>query len=378
MKIVVDIGHPAHVHVMKNFIHAMEKKGHEVLITATSKDVAIGLLERYGLPHHNLGQPGNTLLSKMLFLPVSDYRMLRTVRSFRPDFFLGVGSIRAAQVAWLLRKPSIVFEDTEHSMEQIRLYLPFVSAVCTPSSFLRDLGEKQIRYRGTHELAYLHPACFQPDPSVLDELGVGTSDPFFILRLAAFTATHDTRSEHFRRDYLPLLVKKLDREGKILISAEMQVDSSLQQYLFPLPPDRYHHALAYARLYIGESSTSAEEAAVLGTPALNFERILVDGVPHTFAEYSGVLAELQDRYDLVSCFHNEEALLERLDGLLAQDISRVREEWKGKRDRLLAEKINVTRFMVWLVEKYPESVQAMKADPEIQRQFQGEQPSRIS
>jgi predicted glycosyltransferase len=369
MRIVVDIGHPAHVHVMRNFIREMEGRGHQVLVTATRKDVAIDLLDRYRIPHQNLGQMGRTLPEKLLFLPVSDYRMLRAVRKFRPDIFMGVGSLRAAHVAWLLRKPSVNFEDTEHSMEQIRLYLPFVSAVCTPSSFTRDLGKKQVRYRGTHELAYLHPEWFRPDPSVLEELGLGAAESFFIIRLAAFTATHDTRSEHFRREYLPQLLRKLEREGRILISTEKPLEKSLQQYLFPLPPDRYHHAMAYARFYIGESSTSAEEAAVLGTPALNFERIMEGGVPHSFAEYSGLLTELQDRYGLVFCFHSEEALLERLDQLLAQGASAVREEWRKKQARFLSEKINVTRFMMWFVEEFPESFRAMKADPDIQNRF---------
>ncbi|MDD1659738.1 MAG: DUF354 domain-containing protein [Methanomicrobiales archaeon] len=369
MKIVVDIGHPAHVHVMRNFIRAMEKRGHEFLITATDKEVIIDLLERYGIPHHNLGRMGRSLSAKFLFLLATDYRMLRLVRGFRPDIFVGVGSIRAAHIAWLLRKPCINFEDTEHGTEQLRLYLPFVSAVCTPSSYLRDLGEKHIRYDGTHELAYLHPAWFSPDPTVLNELGLDKGDSFFIVRLAAFTATHDTRSEHFRREYLPQLLQRLDREGRVLISTEVPLDASLQRYLFTLPPDRYHHAMAYARLYIGESSTSAEEAALLGTPALNFERILVNGVPHTFGEFSGVLSELENRYGLVYCFHNEDALLGRLDDLLSRDVSAVREEWQRKRERLLAEKINVTKFMVWFVENYPESFRAMKDDPGLQKQF---------
>ena len=369
MRIVADIGHPAHVHVMRNFVHEMEKKGHEVMVTATRKDVAIDLLERYGIPHSDLGPPGNTTFQKLLYLPSSDYRLLRTVRRFRPDIFIGVGSIRAAHVGWLLRKPSVIFEDTEHSMEQIRLYLPFVSAVLTPSSFTRDLGPKQVRYRGSHALAYLHPEWFRPDPAVLEELGLGEPDSFFIIRLAAFTATHDTRSEHFRREYLPLLLQRLEREGRILISTEKPLEQSLRKYLFPLPPDRYHHAMAYTRLYIGESSTSAEEAAILGTPALNFERIMEGGVAHSFAEYSGLLAELQDRYDLVYCFHSEEALLERLDRLLAQGASSVRAEWRRKQERFLSETINVTRFMMWFVEEFPESFRTMKDDPGIQDRF---------
>lgn len=48
MRLLVDIGHPAHVHLFKNFMWEMERKGHEVLITATEKDIALKLLDNYG------------------------------------------------------------------------------------------------------------------------------------------------------------------------------------------------------------------------------------------------------------------------------------------------------------------------------------------
>jgi predicted glycosyltransferase len=44
MKVLIDIGHPAHVHFYKNTIKELEAKGHEVLVTARDKDVAINLL----------------------------------------------------------------------------------------------------------------------------------------------------------------------------------------------------------------------------------------------------------------------------------------------------------------------------------------------
>ena len=48
MRILIDIGHPAHVHYFKNFIWQMQKKGHEFMITARDKEVALNLLDKYG------------------------------------------------------------------------------------------------------------------------------------------------------------------------------------------------------------------------------------------------------------------------------------------------------------------------------------------
>jgi predicted glycosyltransferase len=113
-------------------------------------------------------------------------------------------------------------------------------------------------------------------------------------------------------------------------------------------------------MYIGESSTSAEESAILGTPSLNFERILINGKPHSFGELSGVLTELENKYELVYCFHNEEKLLQKLDELLSKGIEDIKRDWMEKSRKLLREKIDVTQFMVWFIENYPESFVIMK------------------
>lgn len=38
MKILIDMGHPAHVHFWKNFIWEMEKQGHEFKVVVREKN----------------------------------------------------------------------------------------------------------------------------------------------------------------------------------------------------------------------------------------------------------------------------------------------------------------------------------------------------
>jgi predicted glycosyltransferase len=45
MKLLIDIGHPAHVHVFKNAIRELRKKGHEITIVTEDTVVANGILE---------------------------------------------------------------------------------------------------------------------------------------------------------------------------------------------------------------------------------------------------------------------------------------------------------------------------------------------
>ena len=51
MKILIDIGHPGHVHYFRNFIKKMEENLHEVLIVARDKEVTFKLLEFYKIPY---------------------------------------------------------------------------------------------------------------------------------------------------------------------------------------------------------------------------------------------------------------------------------------------------------------------------------------
>ena len=47
MKIVIDIGHPGHVHYFKNFIKIMENKNHQFLLFTRDKEVTHNLLNNY-------------------------------------------------------------------------------------------------------------------------------------------------------------------------------------------------------------------------------------------------------------------------------------------------------------------------------------------
>ena len=317
MKIVTDINHPAHVHFFKNFIRIVEDMGHEVLVTASEKDVALKLLDHYGLSYKNLGSYGRNYFQKVILMPVLDYKMYQAVKDFKPDIFLGLGSIRAAHVAKLMGKPVIAFDDTEHSHEQHILYVPFVNIIFTPSSFKRNLGKKQIYYNGFHELAYLHPKYFTPDSTALEGIGLTKNDIFFIIRFAAFNATHDTRSKNIRKDFVKELIIKLEQYGRVIISSEIKLDDFFIKYQYTLSPTRFHDILYYCSMYIGEGSTSAEEAALLGVPSIHFERIQVNGKSMSIVSSIGVLDELQNKYGLLYSYCEEEELMNKVEEILA-------------------------------------------------------------
>jgi len=73
MKILLDIGHPAHVHYFKNFIKIMEDKGHQFLITSRNKEIEHHLLKQYKIAFKSRGKGKNSLIGKAIhyFIAIS-------------------------------------------------------------------------------------------------------------------------------------------------------------------------------------------------------------------------------------------------------------------------------------------------------------------
>jgi hypothetical protein len=330
MRVLIDVNHPAHVHVFRNAARQwLDNEADDALFTATQKDVALQLLAAYKLPHQVIyvRQPGKLNLAKELVLRT--FKLLRVARRFQPDVFLSVGSPTAAFAAWLLRKPHISFEDTEDSIGQIWLYRPFTRWICVPDCFLRDLGEKMVSYPGCHELTYLHPKRFIPDPTKITPLS--SRERYFVVRFIKWDAAHDTHARGFSQECRRELLDLLQAQGKVVLSEESQPPVLLPDNI-PLPAEAMHHLLAFAQMYIGEGVTAASEAALLGTPS-----ILVN------SREVGYIKEQEERYRLTYRFDDEHAALEKIMKLLRQpDLKNV---WDCRREVLLRDKIDVTAWM---------------------------------
>lgn len=49
MRIVVNIGHPAHVHLFKKVIQILKANGHDVLVTARNKGITLDIMYKLGI-----------------------------------------------------------------------------------------------------------------------------------------------------------------------------------------------------------------------------------------------------------------------------------------------------------------------------------------
>ena len=361
MKILVDIGHPAHVHLFRNMAKELERKGHTILFTCREKECTIDLLKSFDLTFTSFGRPFQKGFGKVWGLLAFNNKMLKTLLKFNPDITIGHGSMYAAQMSWLLGIPHISMEDTGN-MEQVRLYKPFTKAILVPESFHKNLGSKQISYKGNHELACLHPARFVPDPSILNELQIKPGDLYVILRFVAWNASHDIGHNGISYQKKTRAVEEFSKFARVFISSENPLPPEFVKYLLPTPLEKIHDVLANAALLFGESATMASEAAVLGVPA-----IFIDSTGRCYTR------EEEDKYGLVFNFTESEADQEKAieKGMELITTAGIKEEWAKRRQKMLNDKIDVTSFLVWFVENWPESFKVMKEKPEWEERFRG-------
>jgi len=357
VRILIDITHPAHVHFFRGAISELQNRGHKIAVTTREKDITINLLKDFGIPFTTLSKVGHGRMGLFRELIIRDFRLWKFCRRFKPDVLTGISGVFAAHVGWLLRKPAIIWDDTEHQRLAHMITFPFTDIICTPSCYLDDLGSKQIRYAGYHELAYLHPNCFKPDPAALDYLGVKKDEKFIIMRFVSWAAIHDVGHKGLSIEMKRRSVKELSKHAKVFITSESDLPQDLKPYQIKIPHKKIHDALYYATMYFGDGGTMASESAILGTPAINIA---------TSAVLIGNFADME-KYGLMYIIPDEKRALEKALELL--ETKELESEMKPKREKLISQKTDVTKFMVWLIENYPQSIKIMKETPDYQKNF---------
>jgi predicted glycosyltransferase len=258
-----------------------------------------------------------------------------------------IGGTWISQVSKLIKKPAIVFYDTENASLSNAITYPLVAALCTPRCYQSEtrLGVRHVRYPGYHELAYLHPLRFQPDLKALAPLGLSPSDQYFMVRFVSWGASHDLHQKGMSFQKKKNLLDILSEHGKVFVTSESALPPEFAKYRCPIAAEHIHHAIAYATMVIGESATMASEAAVLGVPA-----IFISDTSR------GYIMEQQYRFGLVYHFTNRQTdeALNKIDDLLSRpDLC---EQWREKRNKMLDDSIDVTEFVVDFVNDYPVSL----------------------
>ncbi len=361
--ILFQLNHPAHYHLFRNAIKILRANGYDIQISIKDKDILKDLL--VGENYYIIAETyrNNTICSIIASVLKRDYRFYKLVYRLKPDLMIGT-SPEIGHVRKFCSTPAIFFGEDDVTISKT-LYLgalscyPFFDSIVSPTGCNNGRwNKKTIFYDGFQKLAYLHPNQFIPDRT---KVNVSESERFFLLRFAKLAAYHDINATGIDNEIAERLIKYLELYGKVIISSERTLPKELEKYCFTGDLNDIHHYLYYADIYIGDSQSMAVEASMLGTPSIRF---------NNFVGKISVLEELEYKYNLTYGIKVTEPdlLFKKVEELLSmQDLKK---KFAIKRRKMLADKIDVTAFMVWFIENYPKSVEIMKTNPDYQYNFQ--------
>ena len=340
MNILIDIGHPGHVHLLHPLAEELKARGHRLFYSVRDIPVAKRLMEHYGMtPWLDLGGKRDSLVGKALTVLQQDCRILQFVRKNHINLGLSSGLV-LSQVSRLTKMRSFVFDDDDDEAEplSVKYEHPLSDVVFTPDCIHRKT-QHAIYYPGTHELAYLHPNRFTPDPTVLQHAGLTEGERFFIMRFVALKGHHDVGQQGLTLEQKRTLVDLLKCHGRVIITSERTVEPEFESYRLPVPPEEIHSLMAFSSMFVGDSQTMTSEAAVLGVPALKC---------NTFAGRLSVPNMLEDKYGLCYAYLPErfEDMLAQIRHLLDMPSESLHAEWHAKRQQTLHEMIDPTEFFI--------------------------------
>jgi predicted glycosyltransferase len=268
MRVWADLTNSPHVLVLRPIIRALERAGAEVLVTARDFAQTLDLAERHGLHAEAIGRHrGGRLAAKGLGLLSRSTALARWARGRNIDVAIGHGSNDVTVAAALLRIPSATAFDYEWAKVQHNVNCRLARAVVVPEAIpperLRPYGAtaaKLHRYPGLKEEYYL--ADFEPDPAVLDELGLDAAKPIAVVRTPPAVSL-------YHRFENPLFAQVLDRlrgHQAVVLPRTPEQRAELDGFVVPERAIDAQSLIAYADLVISAGGTMNREAVALGTP----------------------------------------------------------------------------------------------------------------
>ena len=363
MRILFYLVHPAKFQFHKVQINKLKEKGHIIDIVINTKDILEDLVKEEGWEYTNIFPRSRKIKGVHVYIAAgisllrSIYRLWKYAYGKKYNLFVGDALVYLGRIKGV---PSLYpTDDVLAAVPEQRTWFIPTNYIIAPK--ITDVGKykiKKIAYNGYKALAHLHPNHFTPNESVLNEDLRGK--PYFLIRCTGFGATHDINKSGISDNILFELVKILEPFGKVLITSERKLPIELEKLKLNIKKNDMTHYIAFANIFIGDSTTMSTEAAVLGTPSVEFDEY--------FYEIDQMI-ELEEKYGLINCFRTNQGIqfLNKVEELV--NNKNLKEEYSIRRKKLLEDTIDVSSFLIWLFENYPKSKIEYFNNPNIQNKF---------
>ena len=278
MKVWIDFANSPHPLLFAPICRRLEAEGATVVVTVRDHAQTLELSrERWPDAHPiGAGSPSGRI-AKAGAIGSRIREMIRWARVERPDVALSYNSYAQILAARALGIPAVTGMDYEHQPANHvafrgarRILLP----EAVPADVVRKQGateRKVIRHPGLKEELYL--ADLEPDPDVLERIGVPERPPVLVVaRTAPAGAAYHRGENPLFAEALRALGSRDDVKTVVLARLPEQREAvtalRLPNVVLPDAAIDSRSLLAVADLFIGAGGTMTREAALLGVPTL--------------------------------------------------------------------------------------------------------------
>ena len=285
-----------HVPFFIPIMEELEKRGHSVFFTTRDCFQVCSLADYYRLNHKRIGKHyGANKFLKAIGTIWRSLQLAPTILKEKPNLSLSHGSRSLIILSSLLRIPTILLFDYEHSER-----LPFLKPILgIAPEVINDPGiEKEFkqgvrRYSGLKEDVYV--SSFRPDSSILRKLNLKENDLVVTIRPPATEAHyHNPESEKLFFAVVEFLGSNPDVRMVILPRNE-KTQRDLVYRTWPkwcdegkiIVPDQALNGLDliwYSDFVVSGGGTMNREAAALGVPVYSIFRGKIGSVDRYLAE----------------------------------------------------------------------------------------------
>ncbi len=281
-RVWIDIDNSPHVPFFLPIIERLREQDVDLILTARNMYQVSALLDFFQLRCKIVGgHCGRNTLLKILYNCWRAVQLIPTALTSQPDIAISHGARAQQLVAWLLRIPTVMMHDYEHStktgfLEPDWILMPDV----IPDGLMTKRNQRVIRYPGLKEDVYVPRFC--PDPSILESLGLSPAGIIVTLRPPATDAHyHNPESEVLFEETVRFLESKeavrfvtLPRNAKQGEQLRGQWKNLIcaGKMIVPKNPINGLNLIWFSDLVISGGGTMNREAAALGVPVYSIFR----------------------------------------------------------------------------------------------------------
>jgi predicted glycosyltransferase len=296
-KVWIDIENSPHVPFFIPIIAELKRRGFELILTARDMYQVCELLDFFQLRSAVKvigGHSGKNKALKVLVNCVRTVQLIRLAAQNRPDLALSHGSRAQVLACKALGIPTIMMHDYEHStktgfIEPNWILMPDI----IPDSAMSRRPERTMKYPGLKEDVYI--PRFQPDPSILNRLGIASNELLITLRPPATEAHyHNPESEELFAETLRLIARK-PKVRAVTLPRNAKQRKQLQKewadliasghMIIPDGPLDGLNLIWFSDLVVSGGGTMNREAAALKVPVYSIFRGRIGSVDRYLAEH---------------------------------------------------------------------------------------------